>query len=361
MLSVVSHKIIALVLAALLIYGATPATATESPSAAVTPVALLLPLQSSTLGKFADFVRQGVLAAAKSDSHAQLAINVYATAGDPNGTLAAYERALADGNRLVIGPLTRDGVAAVVRRVQPGVPVLALNALEQNPTLPENVYVFSLQVETESRQIARMVFADGRRSVLTVADGSLQARRVQSAFAEELGRLGGRVTAQFAYSTAMADLLALRESANSGHADAVLLVLDAPRARLIRPYVDGPVQVYATSQVFDGPTERLRDAELNGVRFVDMPWLLQPDHPAVMVYARPDTPAPVASDSERLYAFGIDAYRIAVDLLRDARIAREPLDGVTGAISITRERYFVRELTPAQFADGRPVPIAVRH
>jgi hypothetical protein len=104
----------------------------------------------------------------------------------------------------------------------------------------------------------------------------------------------------------------------------------------------------------------LRDVELNGVRFVDMPWLLQPDHPAVMVYARPDVSQPIAGDSERLYAFGIDAYRIAADLAHESRILHEPLDGVTGRIVMTRDRHFVRELTPAQFADGRPLPIATR-
>lgn len=348
-------------LAALVLYGAAPAIATEGAASSASPVALLLPLQSPTLGKFADFVRQGVLAAAKSDAHAPLTINVYATAGDPDSAIAAYDRALAQGNRLIIGPLTRDGVAGVIQRVQPGVPVLALNAPAREAVLPPNVYVFSLQVEAEARQIARMVFADGRRSALTVADGSLQAKRFQNAFVEELTRLGGHVVAQFAYSTAMADLAALRESANSGNTDAVLLVLDAPRARLVRPYVDGPAQVYATSQVLNGPVDQLRDVELNGVRILDMPWLLQPDHPAVMVYARADMASPVASDSERLYAFGVDAYRIAADLLRDSRIAREPLDGITGTISITPQRQFVRELTPAQFADGRPVPLAVRH
>ena len=361
MLSVVGHQIVAAMLAALLLYGAMPAIATDSAPRAGVPVALLLPLQSGSLGKFADFVRQGVLAAAKSDARIQLAINVYATTDDPNSALAAYESALAQGNRLVIGPLTRDSVALLAQRMQPGVPVLALNALERNVALPESFYAFSLQVEMEAQQIARMMFADGRRSTLTVADGSSHARRVQTAFAEEFVLLGGRLTAQFAYSSSMPDLLALRESVASGHVDSILLVLDAPRARLVRPYVDGPVQIYATSQVFSGPGERLRDVELNGVRFVDMPWLLQPDHPAVMVYPRLETPAPIASDSERLFAFGIDAYRIAVDLLGESRIAREPLDGVTGHISMTRGRYFIRELMPAQFADGRPLPITVRH
>ena len=347
-------------LAALLLYGAAPAIATDRAAPSPIPVALLLPLQSPTFGRFADFVRQGVFAAAKSDPRAPLAITVYSTTDDPRSALAAYERALAQGSRLIIGPLTRDSVALIAQRVPAGVPVLALNGLEKSAPLPENLYAFSLQVEMEAQQIARMIFADGRRSALTVADGSLQSRRLQAAFGEEFGRLGGRIASQSSYSTSTADLLALRESANSGQADSVFLALDAVRARLVRPYVDAGAQIYATSQVFSGPVERLRDAELNGVRFVDMPWLLQPDHPAVMVYARHEGPAPVANDLERLYAFGIDAYRIAVDLMGDARIARESLDGVTGQISMTAGRYFVRELTPAQFADGRPAPVSVR-
>jgi hypothetical protein len=249
-----------------------------------------------------------------------------------------------------------------MQRMQPGPPlVLALNSLDSDAPMPESLFTFSLQVETEGRQVARMAFADGRRSALTVSDSAPLARRIHAAFADEFVRQGGKLIAQFAYSNSASDLLALRESATNGHADTVFLALDAARARLIRPYVDGPAQVYATSQVFDGSVERLRDAELNGVRFVDMPWLLQPDHPAVMVYARPDAPAPAAGDSERLYAFGIDAYRIAAELLRDSRVTREPLDGVTGRIVMTRDRHFVRELTPAQFADGRPLPITSRH
>jgi outer membrane PBP1 activator LpoA protein len=359
MLSVLGRKIVAGVTVALL-YGATEAIATDHAPRAAIPVALLLPLQSPAFAKLADSVRQGVLAAAKSDPNAHLAITLYSTTDEPNSTFTAYEQALAHGNRLIIGPLTRNGVSRIAQRIQPGVPVLALNSPEDNAPLAESLYAFSLQVETEARQIARIVFVDGRRNVLTVTDSSLLARRIHAAFADEFVRQGGALSAQFAYSTATADLLALRESANSAHTDAVFLALDAVRARLVRPYVDGPAQVYATSQVFDGPTERLRDAELNGVRFVDMPWLLQPDHPAVMIYTRPETPAPIAGDSERLYALGIDAYRIAADMLSGSRIAREPLDGVTGRISLTPERYFVRELTPAQFADGRPIPLSAR-
>ena len=346
---------------AVLLYGATPAIASDSITRSAVPVALLLPLDSAAFGGLADFVRQGVLAAARADPRAQLAITVYATTDNPDSVVAAYEQALAQGNRLVIGPLIRNAVSRIALRIRAGTPVLALNAPDGDARLPENVFVFSLQVEVEGRQVARMAFADGYRNALTISDSDPLARRVNAAFAKEFVRQGGRLVGQFAYSDATPDLLALRKMATSGRADAIFLALDAAQARLIHPYVNGTAQVYATSQVFAGSAERLRDVELNGVRFVDMPWLLQPDHPAVMVYARPGVSHPIAGDSERLYAFGIDAYRIAADLTHESRLSREPLDGVTGRIVMTGDRHFVRELTPAQFADGRPLPIAVLH
>jgi len=346
---------------AALLYGAAPAIASDSATQTAVPVALLLPLESAAFGRLADSVRQGVLAAARVDPSAQLAITVYATEDDPDSVVAAYEQALAHGNRLVIGPLTRNGASRIAQNMQPGTPVLALNSPDTVAPMPENLYAFSLNVEVEGRQVARMAFANGYRSAVTVNDSAPLARRVQAAFADEFVRQGGRLIAQFAYSNAAADLLALRETATSGHADAIFLALDAAQARLIQPYVNGAAQVYAASQVFSGSVERLRDVDLNGVRFVDMPWLLQPDHPAVMVYARPGVPQPIAGDSERLYAFGIDAYRIAADLTHESRVSHEPLDGVTGRIVMTRDRHFVRELTPAQFADGRPLPMATRH
>jgi outer membrane PBP1 activator LpoA protein len=232
---------------ATLLYGAAPAIASEAAGPANIPVALILPLQSSAFGRFADSVRQGVLAAAKLDHSSPLAITVYPTADDPASALAAYQQATQEGSRLIIGPLTRNGVTRIAQHMQPGTRVLALNLPEGDGPLPEDLYTFSLQVETEARQIARLAFADGRRTALMVTEASLLARRMHAAFADEFVRQGGKVVAQFAFSTSAADLVALRESVASGHADAVFLALEAQRARLVRPYVDGPTQVYATS------------------------------------------------------------------------------------------------------------------
>jgi len=56
---------------------------------------------------------------------------------------------------------------------------------------------------------------------------------------------------------------------------------------------------------------------------------------------------------QRFYAVGIDAYRLAQDLLK-ARPDFAPLDGVTGYITAGHDRRFMRELIPAQFVQGEP-------
>jgi len=134
----------------------------------------------------------------------------------------------------------------------------------------------------------------------------------------------------------------------------MFLAVDSERARAVRPYLGNSLATYATSQVNAGGGT-LAANELNGVRFVDMPWLLQPDHPAVMIYPRAQLDG---VEFERLYALGIDAYRLSLELLKGTR---EPvLDGVTGQIRLARDQHFVRELTIAQFVNGKPVAQEVR-
>lgn len=340
-----------------LLYGLRSGRATAAPGA---HIALVLPLGSPSFGRAADAVRQGFLAAVKVTAAPLLPVVVHPVNDESAAITQSFQNAVNQGARLIVGPLTRDGVNRIAQAQSFGVRILALNAVDGGVSLPEHMLALSLQAEAEARQVARLTFADGKRSALTVTDNAVLARRIQSAYADELTRQGGRVIAQHVFRNSTPDLLALREIANNGQCDCVLLAIEAERARLARPYVDGPAQAYATSIIHDGPADPLRDAELNGVRFVDMPWFLEPDHPAVMVFARPDAARPVANDFERLYALGIDAWRLASDLVDQGRVLRDAVDGVTGRITLGADRTFVRELTAAQFVDGRPIPLAAR-
>jgi outer membrane PBP1 activator LpoA protein len=99
---------------------------------------------------------------------------------------------------------------------------------------------------------------------------------------------------------------------------------------------------------------------MNGVRLIDMPWQLQPDHTAVMVYPRPvvNPDQKRSPDMERLYALGIDAYRVA----REIALSRPSfeLDGVTGKLKVSFGRgaaRFQRIEPTAVYRDGMVVPL----
>jgi outer membrane PBP1 activator LpoA protein len=130
------------------------------------------------------------------------------------------------------------------------------------------------------------------------------------------------------------------------------LAADADQARAVRPYLNNQIPVYGTSQIYGLRPGLLGNLDLNGIRFVDMPWLVQPDHPAVMVYPRPES---MRLELQRFYALGIDACRIAAQLLK--RSDRIRLDGVTGRITLAADRVFQREPVLAVMREGGAIAV----
>jgi outer membrane PBP1 activator LpoA protein len=335
---------------------ATASVAAQEPAQVVEPhVAVILPLQSTSFGRHADSVRLGVLAAAGADQGPTSRVHVYATTEDPQQILSAYQRSLSLGAKAVIGPLTRNGVTALVHSGIVGVPTLALNVPEGEALLPRNLYVFGLQLEAEARQAAQLAFQQRARRMFVVAGETALDSRITQAFLAEWAELKGELAGQYLYTTEAAGLAKLREQLAATKADAVFFTVGATRARFIRSYVGSALPIFATSQVLISATDTLGNYDLEGVRFLDMPWLLQPDHPAVLSYLRADgSAAPL--DQERFYALGIDAYRLVQELLRPHRNS-EPLDGVTGTITLGDAQQFQRTLVPAQFVQGTARPL----
>ncbi len=345
----------ALILLPAILYGALTAIATATAHAAGTPahelhVALILPLNSPSFTRHADAVKQGFVAAAKVAGKAAPPIRVYAANEDTLNVLTIYEQAIESGAQLVVGPLTRSGVAALAASTLVTVPTLALNTLEADSPHPARLYLFGLSIELEARQIARLALGDGRRNGFLIGDETPLSKRMQQAFRSEFARQGGTVIAEFGYGADPISLNKLRHAAAQGVADMAFLALDYARAGTVRPYLGNSLIIYATSQVNAGRNAPAARA-LGNVRFVDMPWLLQVDHPAVMVYPRPQFGD--ATEFDRLYALGIDAFRIGLELLR--RNEDPVLDGVTGRIRLRGGQQFTRELATAKFDEGKTV------
>ena len=64
----------------------------------------------------------------------------------------------------------------------------------------------------------------------------------------------------------------------------------------------------------------------------------------------------LAPDNERLYALGIDAFRLAELAVEGGIQPGLSLDGVTGRITLERSNWLVREPVPAQVWQGQLVP-----
>jgi hypothetical protein len=329
-----------------------PSPAPLPPHVAGPHLALVLPLGSSSFSNYALAVKDGFLAAAHAQGGTSLPVNVYAVGDDPQQSVATYIKALGAGARIVVGPLTRNGVTALAESATVMVPTLALNVPEgQIPPVPD-LYMLSLHAESEARQVAQLAWQDGRRTALTVIGETPLLRRIHLAFVEEFTRLGGKLLAPLPFTTDPEELVRIKKAADAAidteTADMVFIALDLPRARLTRPYLS-TLPIYATSQVHPGATGPLVAFDLAGVRFLDMPWLLQPENPLVMLYPRPAYDE--AIELTRFYALGIDAFRMAMVLL--AGRPRDAFDGVTGRLTLGPDSAFVRALTPAQFSDGR--------
>lgn len=337
-----------------------PAPAASAPAAAapaeppVPHIALLLPLKSTSFAKAADAVKQGFLAAASREKRG-LPVRIYPCADENTEVAALYQQALLAGAVAVAGPLTRSGVAALGANGELMTPTLALNTLEG--TRSDQLYFFGLPAEAEARQSAQRATNAGLLSASIVSTNTPLSRRLAQAFSDEWQRAGGILRAEVVYNGDPASLKELKELPE-GPGNSVFLAAELDKARLLRPYINSSLPVYSTSQMFSGNTNTLVNYDLSEVRFVDMPWLLQPDHTAVMIYPRSATPLP--PELERLYALGIDSYRLLQVLYNHDFVNLLPLDGVTGKITLAGH-MFQREATLAIIRQGQGVPVDSRY
>jgi hypothetical protein len=327
-----------------------PAPAPEPlPPKAGPAVTLLLPLDAPDFQPAAQAVEQGFMAAMVAEGQT-LAVAVRRTDASDERVLADYDAAIQAGTRVVVGPMTRNGVTALARTNRLAVPTLALNQPEGAVAVPDSLFVFGLGVEAEARQIARRAWGDKMRIASVVNAATPLSRRSRDAFVDEWLLLGGHIidVIELAPGT---DPALVTETLDRDPPHFVFLAESGERARRLRPYLGSQMPVYATSQV-NTTTDPLKNLDLNGVHFADMPWLLRPDDPAVARYPRP---AGLEGDLARFYALGIDAFRIAARLLEGQRTFE--FAGVTGSIAVNGSGIVERRPVGATYRDGRTVTL----
>jgi outer membrane PBP1 activator LpoA protein len=309
-------------------------------SKAPTRIGLLLPTRSDALGPPAGALRAGFMAAYERD-RTGIDVTLIDTGDSPQDVLAAYSAAL-EQNDIVVGPLARSAVSAIANAgVAVAKPTIALNhpdARGSGAALPHNLLVMGLSIEDEARQVAQWAASEhpGARA-LVVSGANAWQRRIANAFAAQWKQLGNQSqTVELAASNGYlseSGIFQLKSRVDADLPTLLFTALDADQLRQVRASLGSNLPVYGTSSVNPGTEPGTALAELDGVRLLDLPWEVQPDHPAVMVYPRWNASRRTL-DLDRLYALGIDAFRVARE------IALHPgtpftMDGVTGRLSVS--------------------------
>ncbi len=338
-----------------------------APGGAPRQVALLLPLSGRAVSA-GSAVRDGFLGAYYDDGGTERPrVRVYDVA--ERDAPSAYLQALADGSDFVVGPLTREEVAARATLAAGRATTLALNFPPDNVQVPDRFYQYALSPEDEARLAARRIAADGRASGVTLAPQSDWGRRVAAAFVEEFTAAGGHVVDQAEYLPSTADFNEIirrllrttgqRGSSPRSDAQFVFVAAQPVHGRLIRTQLRfnyaSALPMYATSDVYDpaGPG----NIDLDGVIFPDMPWIIDPLGVSAVARDAADRAFPNRGGQlSRLYAFGYDSYRLVHELPRLRNGSAGPLAGVSGRLVVDAHGRVRRELDWAQIVGGRVSP-----
>ncbi|USQ13747.1 penicillin-binding protein activator [Legionella lytica] len=332
-------------------------------------VALLLPLSGALQGP-GTAIRDGFIAAQKNNpAGAAIRIKDYDTSkGD---VVSLYQSAIADGANYIVGPLTKAQVAAVAALPHP-VPTLLLNDAATN--VQENSYSLSLSPAYEAQQVAIRAHSKGYHRALIIAPGNEWGNEITNAFTKQWQKKGGQVAGTLLYGAKddlnkkMKDFLHITNSQQRekqikellGYSiqsvvsrrqdfDMIFLLAYPSKARQIMPllnyYYAADVPVYATASVYGGNANPLKDKDLDGIIFCDIPWVF-----GHQMRAR-NWPEQFNSYN-RLYALGKDSYALATQLNHLMLFpADESLSG-DGILYLKPSQQVARVLEWGQFKQG---------
>jgi len=337
-----------------------------------TTVGLLLPMRSSTLGAAANAVLAGVKAAYVRETD-DISLKLIETDGTAQDVLAGYADAV-ERFDIVIGPLARSEVTAIAQSGKVSKPSIVLAQLDAagdaEIALPPQMLAIGLSVEDEARQVANWVNTDKMASkAFVVSTNVAWQRRAAKAFVAQWRNLG---QASQAMELGISDgylsansLVQLKKRLQADNPALLFVALDAGQTAQLRLAIGTDIPMYGTSQLnpLVGQDEQASGSmtDMEGVHLLDIPWQLQPDHPAVMVYPRLTAEnRPRSADLARLYALGIDAYRVAHEVARGGTDFQ--LDGVTGKLAVSFGKgpaHFERIEQTAIYESGVAVPLTV--
>jgi len=353
-------------------------------------IALLLPFNAQYKDA-SNAIRDGFLAAWYESPANRPVIKIYNA--DNQNILEIYQTAVDDGADFVVGPLEKEAVTTLISSGRILVRTLVLNqvdnpdsALTANPgNHPSSqLFQFGLLPEDEARVAAERAWFDGHANALIITPDSNWGDRIYNAFSSHWTTLGGRVIEHIRipvnvqdYSKPVKQLLnidnseqrakeltaALRrniefEPRHRRDADIIFLASSSAMALQLVPQLRyfraDSIPTYSISSIYSGKYDPEANNDINNVIFSDMPWVIDPEREySPLQQTLNKTWGQSESPYRRLYAFGIDAYRILPELGRLFTQSGN-FQGESGILKLTEQGQVKRQSVWAKFLDGTP-------
>lgn len=342
-------------------------------------IALLLPL-SGRLSVTGKAVRDGFMAAYYQNLSQNLKVPEILVLDSSSGDiLQHYQNAIGQGAQLVVGPLQKSKLEKLNQQTELPIPVLGLNYTGSALENADNLFQFGLSPEDEVRQIAQQAWRDGHKKVGVLALKGAWGERTYKAFEDEWLLLGGKIAeVQYYqrnkdYNTPIKQLLNIDESQARARRlrsvlrdkieftsrrrqdiDWIFLLAFPKEGRQIKPalafHFAGELPVYASSHIYNGKHSFTYNRDLNGVNFLDIPWILHND--PIKASLKKHYSKRLSSQS-RLFALGIDAFQLHPRLQLLKAIPYSRYYGKTGTLALDESQRIHRKLTWAKFKRGR--------
>lgn len=299
--------------------------------------------------------------------------------------LPVYQGAVESGVDMIIGPLRKDFVRQLQAMTPLPIPTLALNYGDEGLINSQNLYQFGLAPEDEIAQAARLAWQAGHRYAAVLTPAGEEYRRIQENFVQYWESLGGEIVTRATFGSAAthSDVIRRLTSVDNSETRASSLRSALPRSnvqfiprrrqdidfmfvlanpaegRQLKPtmafHFAGDIPVFAMPAIYDGGVNVTGNRDLNGIVFVDAPWILRNTDPlkanTFNVWA--DASGPV----QRLRAMGVDSFRLHSRIAQLANFPGIRLQGATGILSMRPDGSINRELIGAQIVEGEAVII----
>ena len=343
-------------------------------------VALLLPLSGSSR-IFGNTIRQGYVDAAKFyPQEPQQNVIVLDTTSVPMDNL--IQQAQEQNVDLIVGPLLKSEVSQI-KQLAPSIPVLALNKVDDGTVSANKMCFFALSPEDEAKDAADHIFAQNKRKPLLIVTETDLGRRVAQSFAKQWSQItnGSQSYVQYVgnlntlraninHSTGISitgspisfnnddGIASMTSNASSFEFDAIYIYSSYDELTLIKPMLDmgagktvgngsSPIALYSSSKSHVANASNDFYYDMNQTEYSDIPLIINLSEKTTAVI-----PSNIQKDYSlvRLYAMGVDAWRLANRFNQLDSYQPNFLDGMTGKLSTSNQCEVTRSLTWQQYA-----------